>query len=355
MTILQVCAYAAPYEGNFITSLKVLAVKAAEKGHKTIYAFPETAKEKDWCKALAQQTKVYFLPLAKARMKPATYSGLKKIYKENPDLAIIHSHFELYDIPVALTAKKNVKVFWHLHDAIGNIQDFHNRFMYKLQYKWCHKKAILLSVSEKHRDYTIDLGFPVEQACYVPNGLNTDAIQLVTVPYDRRENDFLMFGWLYDIKGVDLCVKAQNVLQGQYHCCIVGKNDTAERINNEFGVVENLEIIPAVTNVNELYQKAKCFLHISRAEGLSYALLEAIYAGLPIVCSNIKENMFAAEFPTVTMVESENVQSIADGMAAVMQKGMPTDEEIATARRIIDEKYSIACWTNTILKYYGIE
>lgn len=355
MTILQVCAYAAPYEGNFITSLKALAKKAAEKGHQTIYAFPETAREKEWCKALGEQTKVYFLPLAKARIKPATYSSLKNIYKENPDIAIVHCHFELYDIPVVMTAKKNMKVFWHLHDAIGNIQDFHNRLMYKLQYKWLHKKAILLSVSEKHRDYTIELGFPKEQAYYVPNGLNTDAIKAVETEYSQRKNDFLMFGWLYKIKGVDLCVQAQNALGGKYRVCIVGKDDTLEKIENEFGKVENLQVIPAVTDVNVLYQNAKCFLHISRAEGLSYALLEAIYAGLPIVCSNIKENMFAQQFPTVRMVENENVQSIADGMAFVMEKGAPTPEEIATARKIIDEQYSIACWTNTVLGYYGIE
>ena len=355
MTILQVCAYAAPYEGNFITSLKALAKKLKEKGHTMIYAFPETAQEKDWCKALAETTKVYFLPLAKARIKPATYKRLKKIYKENPDIGIIHCHFELYDIPVVMTAKKNIKVFWHLHDAIGNIQDSHNQLMYKIQYKMLHKKAILLSVSEKHMDYTIDLGFPKEQAYYVPNGLNTEAIKLAETEYTARKNDFLMFGWTYRVKGVDLCIQAQRLLKGKYHICIVGKNDTASTIENEFGSVENLEVAAPVTNVNLLYQNTRAFLHISRAEGLSYALLEAIYAGLPIVCSNIKENMFAEEFPTVHIVESENVQSIANGMAYIMEKGQPTKEEITAARKIIEEKYSIACWTDTILRYYGIE
>lgn len=355
MTILQVCAYAAPYEGNFITSLKALAKKAAEKGHKTIYAFPETAREKDWCKALGESTDVYFLPLAKARIKPATYSKLKKIYKAHPDLGIIHCHFELYDIPVVMTAKKHVKVFWHLHDAIGNMRDGHNRMMHKIQYKWLHKKAVLLSVSDRHKDYTIDLGFPKGQAFYVPNGLNTDAIRLADTPYESRVNDCLMFGWLYKIKGVDLCVKAHQVLENKYHVAIVGKMDTADVVYAEFGDVENLEVISPVTDVNQLYENTRCFLHISRAEGLSYALLEAIYSGLPIVCSNIKENMFAEVFPTVTMVENENPQSIADGIKYVMEKGQPTAEDVAAARKIIDERYSIACWTNTILKYYGIE
>ena len=355
MTILQVCAYAAPYEGNFITSLKALAEKAEKLGHKTIYVFPETAKEKEWCQALMQKTDVYFLPLGKARIKPATYTKLRKIYKAHPDLGIIHCHFELYDIPVVVTAKKNVRVFWHLHDAIGNMRGGHNRLMHKIQYGWLHKKAVLLSVSEKHKDYAVKLGFPSTQAYYIPNGLNTDSIKKVDTAYGDRVNDFLMFGWHHKIKGVDLCVQAQQNLGNKYKVSIVGKNDTADLIREEFGKVENISIIEPVTNVNELYNETKCFLHISRAEGLSYALLEAIYAGLPILCSNIKENMFADIFPTVTMVESENVQSIAEGMQRAMDKGAPTIEEIAEARGIIDERYSIACWTNTIIKSYGID
>lgn len=354
MTILQVCAYAAPYEGNFIASLKALEEKALEKGHKTIYAFPETAKDKDWCKALAERTSVYFLPLSKARIRLSTYRKLKKIYKDNPDLGIIHCHFELYDVPVVLTAKKNVKVFWHLHDAIGDIDDRHNRFAQKMQYKFLHKKAILLSVSEKHKDFTVNLGFPKNQAFYLPNGLNTNAIELVNSPYIERQNDFLMFGWLYKIKGVDLCVKAHKTLKNKYHIAIVGKSDTKELIISEFGGVENLDVIAPVENVNTLYNNAKCFLHISRAEGLSYALLEAIYSGLPVVCSNIKENMFAEEFPTVYMVENENVLSISQGMDLVVKKGLPSREDVNLSRKIIEEKYSIKRWTEEVLNFYGI-
>ena len=72
MTVLQVCAYAAPYEGNFIASLKKLGEALKSRGHKMIYAFPENAREKEWCQKLSGETKVYFLPLAKARIKPST-------------------------------------------------------------------------------------------------------------------------------------------------------------------------------------------------------------------------------------------------------------------------------------------
>ena len=52
MDILQVCAYGAPYPGNFIDSLLLLEEKLMEAGHTTIYAFAETAKGKPWCEEI---------------------------------------------------------------------------------------------------------------------------------------------------------------------------------------------------------------------------------------------------------------------------------------------------------------
>ncbi len=353
MKILQVCAYAAPYEGNFINSLKALDKKLKDKGHETLYAFPVSAKEKEWCLELAKTNKVYFLPLAKARIKPSTYRALKRIYKENPEIEIVHSHFELYDIPVVLTAKKK-KVFWHLHDPIYNYSDFHNRLMYKIQYKFLHKKATLLAVGEKVKDYAESLGFPKTQSKYVPNGLNVDNIKKVETIYADRKYDFLFYGWDYKRKGVDLCAKAISEIKEEFKVALIGKDDTEKILKEEFGETPKIEIVEAVKDVNVLYQNSKNFLHISRAEGLSYALLEAIYSGLRVVCSDIRENLFASEFPTVLMVKSEDVESIRKGMEKAISIGAPSEEDILKAREIIDEKYSIESWTKQMISIYGV-
>lgn len=63
--------------------------------------------------------------MARARILPKTYLLIKQIYNEN-DIDIVHSHFELYDIPVTIMAPKKVKVFWHLHDAIKKITKMQN-------------------------------------------------------------------------------------------------------------------------------------------------------------------------------------------------------------------------------------
>ncbi|NLT14592.1 MAG: glycosyltransferase family 4 protein [Clostridiales bacterium] len=355
MKVLQVCAYAPPYEGNFIKSLKALGKKLAEDGYEMIYALPDSARDITWCRALAQETAVYFLPLSKARIRMKTYRMLRWIYRENPDIAIIHSHFELYDIPVTMTAPKHVMVFWHLHDAISNYADFKNRMICKIQYRYLHKSSILLSVSQKHMAYVLRLGFPAGQARYVPNGLDTDRILMVTSPYAARPYDFLIFGWDFERKGVDLGIRAMELLPGNVCMGVVGDANTPRRITELHHNAEGVEVLEPVADINGLYEKSKCFLHISRAEGLSYALLEAVYAGLPVICSDIEENRFAERFPTVHMVRNKNVEDIRDAMQLRLQADACSSEQIMQSRQLIEEEYSISRWVKDMLDCYGVK
>ena len=161
MQVLQVCAYGADYPGNFIASLEALEQVLAEKGIQTIYAFVGKAKSKDWCQNIQKRTKVYFLPEAKARILPATYQKFRQIYQEN-HIDIVHTHFELYDIPVTLTAPKSVKIFWHLHDPIDLGKGL-RKILWKLQYGVVGKRAQLLAVSDSYRNIVIQLGVPQDQ------------------------------------------------------------------------------------------------------------------------------------------------------------------------------------------------
>lgn len=109
MKILQICAYAAPYEGNFMKSLYALEERMAKLGYETIYAFPVHAEEHRWCRELAQSHQVYFLPVSKAALNPKVYKTLYHIFKVNPDVTIAHSHFECYDVPLNIAASPKNK------------------------------------------------------------------------------------------------------------------------------------------------------------------------------------------------------------------------------------------------------
>ncbi len=354
MKILQVCAYAAPYEGNFIATLKHLDAKLKMAGHQTIYAFPENARTLPWCMELAQCTSVYFLPLAKARIRPATYCSIRKIFSEHSDIAVAHSHFELYDVPVLFTAPKTVKVFWHLHDAML----FHSRLKAKcidwLQYGHLHGRAKLISISEANCEYVVKMGFPRENSVVVPNGINLQRYPVCNISWAERQYDFMLFGWEFLRKAADVAIKAISSLP--YTLVIVGNERTETLVQQYFGKVpENVRIIEPVKDVSKLYAQVKCFLHISRAEGgIAYALEEAVAAGLPVIVSDVPTNKHADDFPTVTMIPNENVSALKDAMRHVMDSGMLSAELVEESRKVIAEKYSLDSWAQSVRHEYGL-
>lgn len=354
MVILQVCAFAAPAPGNFISSLIGLENALESKGIKTIYAFPKRAKDKKWCKEIQKKTKVYFLPEMRARFRVETYKIFKVIYKEN-DVGIVHSHFELYDIPATVTAPKNIKVFWHLHDALLDIYSkcsLSRKILMKIQYGYMSKKAILLSVSQEHALFAAKLGFPKQNIKYFPNGINTSRISIEEIDKSNNKRYMLLFGWEVYRKGVDILVGATKNISMDIKIKIVGQEECKKYLSQQ-KISSVIEFSEPVSDINELYKETAVFLHISRAEGLSYALLEAIYAGLPVVCSDIPENLFAKIFKNIIWIQSGNVEELKDALELATNSIYEIKhEDIEYNRELIRKEYSISSWINRMQEYY---
>lgn len=353
MTVLQVCAFAAPNAGNFIVSLTQLENRLRERGVQTIYAFADGAEGMPWCRDIQKRTKVYFLPTAKARILPKTYGIFRQIYAEN-DISVVHSHFELYDMPVTITAPKHVKIFWHLHDALKRNYGkaaLPHKLLIRLQYGVVGRRARLLSVSREHAEFAENLGFPSGRITYFPNGINLPRI--AQTPLHKSGNQLLMFGWDVIRKGVDLVVRAADQVTASDCCIRVIGQEACSRYLSENDHSDIIVYHPPVEDVNDLYADTKAFLHVSRAEGLSYALLEVIYAGIPVICSDIPENRFAKAFRNVFFVDSEDVDAIASGIDRIVAwDGVLAQEDIRYNRALIEKTYSVDAWSDNLVKLY---
>ena len=356
MTVLQVCAYGAEYPGNFIASLTDLEKKLSESGVKTIYAFVERAAEKSWCKEICKRTKVYFLPEAKARILPKTYKLFKKIYAEN-DINIVHSHFELYDMPATIMAPSNVKVFWHLHDPIqvgNNLSDL----LWRIQYGIVGKKAFLLSVSDYYRRSVVSLGFPEAQTTTVLNGIDTSRICHCSEDVKRKVN-FLTFGWDFYRKGDDIILNAcEKLYQEGYNFTLMlnGNEHTWPNLDKFLDGAQPPYLLRGnpSSDVNALYNQADVFIQASRQETFSYAVCEAAYAGLPVISSDISGLEWAHALPSVTFFESENVQELYICMKSFLDGRRISQEHTMKSKQIIQDNLSLDTWSNTLIKIYGL-
>lgn len=357
MNILLVSAYAAPYEGNFMKSLYALDNRLVSLGHTVIYAFCEYARENMWIKDLQQKRKIYFLPQRYARINPKTYLLLKQIIRKE-EISIIHSHFELYDLPISIVATKKTKIVWHLHDTIEdnyNKENMIRKLLCKIQYKVFSKRAILCSVSKKHMRFVINLGFDSKHAIYVPNGADFNRLRKTTS--NAIKYQFLIFAWDFYRKGADIAIKAADQLYQDGYKFMLGVVGSDDLWKNQSirDVIEKPWFVKQefVDDISDLYNSTKCFLHISRSEGCSYALIEASFFGLPIISSDIEENMFLRDLPTITMIESGSVSETYKAMKKMIENNYyMSEEDAAKSKSIILNDYSLDAWVNRMINVY---
>ena len=356
MTVLQVCAYGADYPGNFIASLEALEAALKDKGIHTIYAFVEKASAKPWCKEIQKRTKVYFLPEAKARILPKTYRIFHRIYRENA-VDIVHSHFELYDIPATVAAPKGTKIFWHLHDPINPGTGLRG-ILWKLQYGVVGKRANLISVADFYRDAVIKMGFPAAQAVTVLNCINLNRLRdcrnSTEKPYD-----FLTFGWDFYRKGDDLILQACDRLERdgyQFRLLLNGNEQTWPKLEQYLNGRKPayLECGNPVSDINQLFDHSKVFIQASRRETFSYAVCEAAYAGLPVISSDIAGLEWAHELPSVTFFPSEDVETLYEAMKTFLDGQTISEQAVQKSRKHIEDTLSLEVWAKHVMEHYGV-
>ena len=356
MTVLQVCAYGADYAGNFIASLETLEAELKAQGIQTIYAFVERAADKEWCRRIQTRTRVYFLPEAKARILPATYRLFYKIYREN-QIEVVHSHFELYDIPATVTAPKRVKVFWHLHDPITCGSGLRGA-LWRFQYGVVGKRATLLSVADFYRKTAMSMGFPAQQTAIVLNGIDLKRVRLQK-PSEDRTFDFLTFGWDFERKGDDLILQACDRLERdgyQFRLLLNGNEQTWPKLEQYLNGRKPayLECGNPVSDINQLFDNSKVFIQASRRETFSYAVCEAAYAGLPVISSDIAGLEWAHELPSVTFFPSEDVQTLYEAMKTFLDGQTISEQAIQKSRKHIEDTLSLEVWAKHVMEHYGV-
>jgi len=142
------------------------------------------------------------------------------------------------------------------------------------------------------------------QLYYVPGvGVETKKYQNITIDREAKRKVLgigekslivLSVGELNKNKNHETALRALAKIKNKdFVYLICGKGKLLERLQSlseELGIASKVVFLGYRTDIGEIYNVADIFLFPSYREGLSVAIMEAIVAGLPVVCSDIRGN-----------------------------------------------------------------
>ena len=348
MNIALLASYAAPYPGNFVSSVRLLNEKVKAKGGKIVFVFPQEVKERGWISQFKDE-KVYFLPYAPYSF--LTIKALRKIFKDEK-IDVIYSHFSGWDISSRIAAPF-IRNVWHCRMNVRT-----ETVLKKLKY------FIKYRIIGANRTFSIGVSPAVgkkltavagrKKACTICDGIDFSRLH-IRENYAEEKKRVLILGWQPQVKGFDTACDAfesgVNGLTLSVSCQQATKDYIAARFKET--LPSWLETIEPTDNVASLYDNTDIFLSASITEGFSAAIAEALYSGLPCVISDIEGTDWAWEMKNVFVFKTGDANSLAAALKKCRETAM-TFENAEYNRRILLEKYSLDSWAEKVMNVLGI-
>lgn len=235
------------------------------------------------------------------------YKTIKKIIEENY-FDIIHCHTPVASVLTRLAARKarkrGTKVIYTAHG-------FHffkgapliNWLLYYPVEKFLARFTDVLITINKE-DYERGKKFKAKRIEYVPGvGVDTQKFKNIRVNINRKRKELempedavliLSVGELNKNKNHKVVIKALSKINNPNICyCICGQGNLKTdliSLAEILGIKNTVKFLGYRNDMDEIYKAADIFVIPSKREGLPRSLMEAMAAGLPVICSDIRGN-----------------------------------------------------------------
>ncbi|WP_346934841.1 glycosyltransferase family 4 protein [Clostridium sp.] len=278
-----------------------------ENGYETHVCAKNDYENKEDC-IIPYCDKYYNLPFERSPFNSnniTAYKQLKKIIDSN-EYDIIHCHTPVGGVLTRLAAKdtrkKGTKVIYTAHGFhFFKGAPIKNWMLFYPIEKYCARYTDTLITINKE-DYGIAQKFKANKVVYVPGvGVDTKKFCGLIVDKSKKRKELgilenqialLSVGELSKRKNHEVVIKALAKINNPNIIYIIcGQGDLDKYLKNKAKELNiNVKFLGFRKDISEISMAVDVFVFPSLQEGLPVALMEAMAAGLPAVCSKIRGN-----------------------------------------------------------------
>ena len=271
------------------------------------------------------------------------------------DIQLVHCHY-LREHYTALLAKKyypSLRVVYTNHFVMAN--DFVTRFTNRLMDK---RQDQMIAVCNRGREQLIANGWSGERIQVIFNAVDPEvwagdrSESTLRSELGLPEDRFVMLcaSRFAEDKGhkylIDSVKKLTGLTDRPFTLVLAGDGPLLEPSKaqvQELGLEEQLKFIGFRKDIKNLYKGSDLYVNSSRHEALSFLIIEAMAAGLPVIATDMGGNsdIVNDEAGCGLLVEYDN----PDSMAGAMKRFLEAPDFLARCRenalRTIQEKFEI--------------
>jgi glycosyltransferase involved in cell wall biosynthesis len=272
---------------------------------------------------------------------------------------VVHVHLfpaNLFMSLASLFLPKNIKFIYSEHNVYNRRRSFKifkilDTFIYSRYYK-------IIGVSKQVQVALIEWlpalqkkSVVISNAVSVPDLSNWSPV---------KKYDVLFVGRLTKAKGVDILLKAINILKEKYQkeikAAIVGKGYLEEELKElvmELGIEKEVEFLGVRRDIEKLMKSTKLFVLPSRWEGLPLTVLEAMSSGAGIIAAKVGGIPEVIEHKKEgILISPDDPEALAGAIAKLLKDRELRVKLSINAYQKVKEKYSIEVYTKDLLELY---
>lgn len=291
----------------------------------------------------------------------AEYRGLDALLRRLRP-AIVHTHGYRADILAGAVAHaRGVRTVSTVHGFTGG--GARNRFYEQLQCYALRRADAVVAVSKPLVRRLAMSGISTSRIHCVPNGFSPTGALLTRnaartqlgLPHEVR-----MAGWVGRLsreKGADVMLKALALPYSNWALSIIGTGREQGRLMElarELGVSGRVYWLGAIPGAASLLAAFDAFVLSSRTEGTPISLLEAMYAGTPVIATCVGGVPDVVTSEQALLVPAESPNAIAEALADIARDHAGAARRAESARKRVVQSFGSASWLAAVDAIYGV-